>query len=278
LVLSSMSVNELKSELRALGLPVSGRKAELLQRLAVHRQQNQKSSQSHHKPQEHLSESNRAASRSNTLNSVTATASPQTRAMSKAELEGNTLVVLKSLLRERGLPLSGRKAHLVKRLLAASSNGTENVYSSSAHLDAGSPVVVARKAPEIATEAAALRLSASLSLLQLRTSLKARGIRSATGSKMELARRLHCAILVENAAEDDEIEDMGDANMEVEVSPKATDTDTVTESTFPVNEMTVVALKTELRLRGLPQSGTKAQLASRLRRVRAAKETRAPNL
>lgn len=85
--LENLTVPMLKEKLRERGLPVSGRKSQLLERL-------------------------RSAS------------SMDAGSLEDSELETLTVVKLQSLLRQRGLPMSGRKGELISRLVAAGFSGT----------------------------------------------------------------------------------------------------------------------------------------------------------
>ena len=75
-----LTVPMLKSRLRQQGLPVSGRKAQLLERLREHQEQAKQAEQA------------------------------------ESELSGLTVVALRRRLKERGLPVSGRKMELIARL------------------------------------------------------------------------------------------------------------------------------------------------------------------
>jgi superfamily I DNA/RNA helicase len=280
------TVQELKSELRAWGLPLSGKKVELMQRLKLHQQQKQ-------------SERQRSADAPSDDSVIGGNEVPEY--LTQVELERRTVTELKALLRAKGLRISGKKADLVQRALAAPLNPMP--VSSSPSAKSGIPLIPtsalqsvqkgqqldinvnscdspAKKvaawggAAESAKEAAVLRLSASMSLQQLRASLKARGLRFATGSKMLLARRLHDVILAENAAEHSETQQR---HHRKELLPEKEDVSSkdkksslaasVLKPPVLINQMKVAALRTELRARGLPQSGTKAELISRLRRA-----------
>ena len=82
-----LTVPMLKSRLRQQGLPVSGRKAQLLERLREHHAE--RAQQAAHAEQGEHGES---------------------------ELSGLTVVALRRRLKERGLPVSGRKVELIARL------------------------------------------------------------------------------------------------------------------------------------------------------------------
>ena len=87
--LDGLDVGQLKNLLRQKGLPVSGRKAELIQR----------------------------------LNGSHPTPTPTTKAPHPMPLEQMKVRELRSLLKQRGLPVSGKKAELIKRLKNGSSGG-----------------------------------------------------------------------------------------------------------------------------------------------------------
>ena len=87
--IQKLTVDQLKTLLRQRGLPVSGRKDELIQR----------------------------------LNGSHPTPTPTTKAPHPMPLEQMKVRELRSLLKQRGLPVSGKKAELIKRLKNGSSGG-----------------------------------------------------------------------------------------------------------------------------------------------------------
>jgi len=98
--LLTMKVPELKAELRRIGLAVSGRKAELQQRLA-----------------EHFS-TIAPGPVAEAMNSSRKLPAGQRTTHPRSVLEKLTVIVLKAMLREHGLRVSGRKAELIQRLTA----------------------------------------------------------------------------------------------------------------------------------------------------------------
>jgi hypothetical protein len=205
--LGTKTVQVLKQELRQLGLRVSGKKADLVDRLRLHQQQ-------------------RYESRVGQFNELMTTALVATEAQilekRTLNLKSKKLVELRKILKEVGLRTSGNKALLIERILEKDPHSSfvdRGELSSIASLkistdlqkggilsSTNSPQSIA--AVDAAKEASAVRLCASMSLAELRHSLKARGQGHLGGSKLSLARRLHEAWSSEASDESKEEEEV----------------------------------------------------------------------
>jgi hypothetical protein len=158
--LNGLTVVQLKERLRAKGLPVSGRKADLIERLSRSRASEVKLERP--RPSEVKLERPRP--------SEVKLERPRPK---KKDLAFLTVVELKTLLRAKNLPVGGNKAELVARL---TSGGRK---PSVAHREAKT-----RKVENLPR--------ATITVKQLKIQLRIKGL-SVTGNKAQLAARLMAA-------------------------------------------------------------------------------------
>ena len=140
--LEELSVRQLKTLLKQKGLPISGRKAELIERLI--------GPQSNINPAPPLKPINPA---------------PPLKSSHPMPLEQMKVPQLKSLLKLRGLPVSGKKAELIERL----KNGArrEDGTSSSSAVAASSSLSEASSSLSAASSSSSLQASMVILILRI---------------------------------------------------------------------------------------------------------------
>ena len=241
-----MTVAKLKDALRAAGLPVSGRKADLVDRLLA----GPNGSQLRHHSSNGGSGSSAATEASGADGDLNF-ASLMSAALERTKRDWGdvskfTVGQLKQVLALRGLKVSGTKAVLIQRLLDDLELSSLVSLSVAAAAPPAQPLA---RAPVVTPPPPGAGLTTDpdrallprqplphmlrQSVAQLKASLKSRGLRR-TGNKRELALRLQDALQEE------------------------------AERELRVDAMTVAELKTELKRRGLKVGGTKAELVARL--------------
>lgn len=229
---SSCNVGQLKVELKNRGLPVSGKKTDLIQRLIEND--------------------------NTTTSSVVSGAVAVVEDTSiETDWESMTVPQLKVQLRSQGLSVAGKKSDLISRLVNPDSINSITSDESKAN-DTGNEKVEPKDSKVSSTSDLESVLS-GLTTAQLKSELRNHGL-SVAGKKADLISRLAAENLQKEAELSDKVADVNSSEKKKTDNHEASPT----FEEMDLSNLTVAQLKSKLKTHGLSVSGKKADLIFRL--------------